>query len=164
MLHHWVTEYVQNRSIFEHTTQHATCKDGPLQSGVSWTGTTNCPATPALQKHAPSGKHLLPGTATCQAPHAVRNHPLSGTTTTCPAQPFVRHHPLSGKHPVLGTTICPAPHVRHHPLYTLSDTSSVCSSVLITITNNNCVTLVLKRIIPTERPPLVGEVIANFCG
>jgi hypothetical protein len=28
----------------------------------------------------------------------------------------------------------------------------------------NSVTLVRKRTIPTERPPLVGEVSANFCG
>jgi hypothetical protein len=27
-----------------------------------------------------------------------------------------------------------------------------------------CVALVSKRTIPTERPPLVGEVSANFCG
>jgi hypothetical protein len=26
------------------------------------------------------------------------------------------------------------------------------------------VALVLKRTIPTERPPLVGDVSANFCG
>jgi hypothetical protein len=30
--------------------------------------------------------------------------------------------------------------------------------------NNNSVALVLERTIPTERPPLVGEVSANFCG
>jgi hypothetical protein len=30
--------------------------------------------------------------------------------------------------------------------------------------NHNSVALVRKRIIPTERPPLVGEVSANFCG
>jgi hypothetical protein len=28
----------------------------------------------------------------------------------------------------------------------------------------NSVALVRKRTIPTERPPLVGEVSANFCG
>jgi hypothetical protein len=28
----------------------------------------------------------------------------------------------------------------------------------------NSVALVIKRTIPTERPPLVGEVSANFCG
>jgi hypothetical protein len=28
----------------------------------------------------------------------------------------------------------------------------------------NSVALVRKRTIPTERPPLVSEVIANFCG
>jgi hypothetical protein len=30
--------------------------------------------------------------------------------------------------------------------------------------NNNSVALVRERTIPTERPPLVGEVSANFCG
>jgi hypothetical protein len=30
--------------------------------------------------------------------------------------------------------------------------------------NNNSVALVRERTIPTERPPLVGEVTANFCG
>jgi hypothetical protein len=30
--------------------------------------------------------------------------------------------------------------------------------------NNNSVALVRKRTIPTERPPLVGEVSTNFCG
>jgi hypothetical protein len=30
--------------------------------------------------------------------------------------------------------------------------------------NNNSVALVRERTIPTERPPLVGEMIANFCG
>jgi hypothetical protein len=29
---------------------------------------------------------------------------------------------------------------------------------------NNSVALVRERTIPTERPPLVGEVSANFCG
>jgi hypothetical protein len=28
----------------------------------------------------------------------------------------------------------------------------------------NSMVLVRERTIPTERPPLVGEVIANFCG
>jgi hypothetical protein len=28
----------------------------------------------------------------------------------------------------------------------------------------NSIVLVRERTIPTERPPLVGEVIANFCG
>jgi hypothetical protein len=31
-------------------------------------------------------------------------------------------------------------------------------------TSLNSVALVSKRTIPTERPPLVGEVSANFCG
>jgi hypothetical protein len=31
-------------------------------------------------------------------------------------------------------------------------------------TELNTVALVRKRTIPTERPPLVGEVSANFCG
>jgi hypothetical protein len=31
-------------------------------------------------------------------------------------------------------------------------------------TLKNSVALVLNRIIPTERPPLFGEVSANFCG
>ena len=30
--------------------------------------------------------------------------------------------------------------------------------------NENSVALVRKRTIPTERPPPVGEVSANFCG
>jgi hypothetical protein len=30
--------------------------------------------------------------------------------------------------------------------------------------NNNSVALVRERTIPTERPPFVGEVGANFCG
>jgi hypothetical protein len=30
--------------------------------------------------------------------------------------------------------------------------------------NTNSVALVRERIIPTERPPLVGEVSANLCG
>jgi hypothetical protein len=30
--------------------------------------------------------------------------------------------------------------------------------------NNSSVALVRKRTIPTERPPLVGEVSTNFCG
>jgi hypothetical protein len=30
--------------------------------------------------------------------------------------------------------------------------------------NKNSVALVRKRTIPTERPQLVGEVSANFCG
>jgi hypothetical protein len=32
------------------------------------------------------------------------------------------------------------------------------------INNNNSVALARKRTIPTEQPPLVGEVSANFCG
>jgi hypothetical protein len=30
--------------------------------------------------------------------------------------------------------------------------------------NNNSVRLVCERTIPTKRPPLVGQVSANFCG
>jgi hypothetical protein len=30
--------------------------------------------------------------------------------------------------------------------------------------NKNSMVLVRERTTPTERPPLVGEVIANFCG
>jgi hypothetical protein len=37
-------------------------------------------------------------------------------------------------------------------------------SILIINNNNNSVALVRDRTIPTERPPLVGEVSANFCG
>jgi len=33
-----------------------------------------------------------------------------------------------------------------------------------TLDNSNSVALVRERTIPTERPPPVGEVIANFCG
>jgi hypothetical protein len=32
------------------------------------------------------------------------------------------------------------------------------------LTKLNPIVLVRERTIPTERPPLVGEVIANFCG
>jgi hypothetical protein len=34
----------------------------------------------------------------------------------------------------------------------------------LTVHNNNFMALVRKRTIPTERPPLVDEVAANFCG
>jgi hypothetical protein len=34
----------------------------------------------------------------------------------------------------------------------------------ILLKSDNSVALVRKRTIPTERPPLVGEVSANFCG
>ena len=34
----------------------------------------------------------------------------------------------------------------------------------VTITQKNSVALVRTRTIPTERPPPVGEVGANFCG
>jgi hypothetical protein len=37
-------------------------------------------------------------------------------------------------------------------------------AVCVRITNNNYVALVRERTIPTERPPLVGEVSAHFCG
>jgi hypothetical protein len=30
--------------------------------------------------------------------------------------------------------------------------------------NNNTVALARERTVPTKRPPLVGEVSANFCG
>jgi hypothetical protein len=38
--------------------------------------------------------------------------------------------------------------------------------IIIITTNNsiNTVGLVLERTIPSERPPLVGEVSANVCG
>jgi hypothetical protein len=32
------------------------------------------------------------------------------------------------------------------------------------VNNNNAMALVRERTTPTERPPLVGEVSANFCG
>jgi hypothetical protein len=35
--------------------------------------------------------------------------------------------------------------------------------IIIIITTTNYVALVRERTIPTERPPLVGEVSANFC-
>jgi hypothetical protein len=35
---------------------------------------------------------------------------------------------------------------------------------VLRIYNNNSVALVRQRTIPTERPPLVGEVSANFSG
>jgi hypothetical protein len=38
------------------------------------------------------------------------------------------------------------------------------SNILELLTKLNSVALVRKRIIPTEGPPLVGEVSANFCG
>jgi hypothetical protein len=39
-------------------------------------------------------------------------------------------------------------------------------TALLTISyiKKNCMVWVRERTIPTERPPLVGEVIANFCG
>jgi hypothetical protein len=37
-------------------------------------------------------------------------------------------------------------------------------SSFITVVITNSVVLVSERAIPTERPPLVGEVSANFCG
>jgi hypothetical protein len=36
--------------------------------------------------------------------------------------------------------------------------------IIIINNNNNSVALVRERIIPTERPPLVGKVSASFCG
>jgi hypothetical protein len=36
--------------------------------------------------------------------------------------------------------------------------------IIIMTTNNDSVALVRERTIPTERPPLVGEVNANCCG
>ena len=36
--------------------------------------------------------------------------------------------------------------------------------IIIIITKLNSVALVRTRTIPTERPPPVGEVSANFCG
>jgi hypothetical protein len=41
-----------------------------------------------------------------------------------------------------------------------------CEFVLysLTRTEKNSVALVRERTVPTERPPLVGEVSANFCG
>jgi hypothetical protein len=42
-----------------------------------------------------------------------------------------------------------------------------CTTTTTTTNNNNnnkSVALVRERTIPTERPPLVGEVSANFCG
>jgi hypothetical protein len=37
-------------------------------------------------------------------------------------------------------------------------------SFLLPLFNSNSVTLVRERTIPIERPPLVGEVSANYCG
>jgi hypothetical protein len=37
-------------------------------------------------------------------------------------------------------------------------------AVFLTFHNNNSVALVRERTIPTKRPPLVGDVSANFCG
>jgi hypothetical protein len=38
------------------------------------------------------------------------------------------------------------------------------TTLYILVKKLNSVACVLERTIPTERPPLVGEVIANFCG
>jgi hypothetical protein len=47
-------------------------------------------------------------------------------------------------------------HHHHHHAY---------PDLLQTLTNKtNSVALVHERTIPTERPPLVGEVSGNFCG
>jgi hypothetical protein len=35
--------------------------------------------------------------------------------------------------------------------------------VILGVTNSNSVALVRERTLPTERPPLVGEVSANVC-
>jgi hypothetical protein len=42
--------------------------------------------------------------------------------------------------------------------------SRVIRSFKVTKTKKNSVALVRERTIPAERPPLVGEVNANFCG
>jgi hypothetical protein len=43
--------------------------------------------------------------------------------------------------------------------------ANFCSDIFYLFkTKLNSVALVRKRTIPTERPPLVGEVSANFCG
>jgi hypothetical protein len=63
----------------------------------------------------------------------------------------------------------------HIPLAHLEDTlegEHVTSIVYVSVTvslvlrrrKKNSMVLVRERTIPTERPPLVGEVIANFCG
>jgi hypothetical protein len=46
--------------------------------------------------------------------------------------------------------------VKVHPALALRPLRSI-------VLNNNSVTLVRERTIPTERQPLVGEVSANFC-
>jgi hypothetical protein len=40
----------------------------------------------------------------------------------------------------------------------------VCIETTPTCQTNSMVGIVRERTIPTERPPLLGEVIANFCG
>jgi hypothetical protein len=38
------------------------------------------------------------------------------------------------------------------------------SVIIIVIINNNSRAFLRERTIPTERPPLVGEISADFCG
>ena len=58
-----------------------------------------------------------------------------------------------------------------HDCYTLERDCYYCCYIIIIIiiiiiikTKLNSVALVRERTIPTERPPPVGEVSANFCG
>jgi hypothetical protein len=54
--------------------------------------------------------------------------------------------------------------VGSYKAFTLSDIMAIDSDIDCTTYITNSVALVRERIIPTERPPLVGEVSANFCG
>jgi hypothetical protein len=46
----------------------------------------------------------------------------------------------------------------------MNDTSTMIAYTYVVIVTSNAVVIVRQRTIPTERPPLVGEVSTNFCG
>jgi hypothetical protein len=48
--------------------------------------------------------------------------------------------------------------------YWTEPSSMICNTSLRLITKGNSVAIVRRRNIPTERPPLAGELSANFCG
>jgi hypothetical protein len=51
-----------------------------------------------------------------------------------------------------------------HKAYILADLMKIIIFPGLAYNNNNSMALVRERTIPAERPPLVGEVNANFCG
>jgi hypothetical protein len=61
---------------------------------------------------------------------------------------FLTGLPLAEKNPVI---------------YKYEERTALCMSINKK-TKKNSVALVRKRTIPTERPPLVGEISANLCG